>query len=187
MRVFVAATCLVLCTIVVAQNGGAQGKKKKDTDLGPAKKEDVPKYINMLTKAQDASTRAAGAEMLGKRGSIQVNDVKDAIPLLQKSATKDIDSKVRRAAVDALGEIATDPEGSVPILTEAMKDKALEVQLAAIASLGAYGPEARSALTELKNFQKTWTDKKDDKQFKNIMKLVSDTRNKILATPKKNN
>lgn len=177
MRALVAASCLLVCTILIAESGAQKGKKKEST-LGTPRREDVPKYIEQLKKSQVAKDRAIAAEMIGKRGAIQVADVKEALPLLQTSATKDVSAEVRKAAVTALGVIGTDPENSVPPLKEALKDKSEPVQLSAVSALGAFGPEARSALPELREFAKAQTDK-------NTKKMVADSINKILAKPPK--
>src|SRR5271156_5414062 len=42
------------------------------------KKEDVPKYINILKSGSSAKARADAAEKLGHRGAIRSSDVEDA-------------------------------------------------------------------------------------------------------------
>ena len=177
MRALIAASCLMVCTILVAESGAQKGKKKEESTT-PPRREDVPKYIETLKKSQVAKERATACEMIGKRGAIQVNDVKEALPLLQTAVTKDVSAEVRKAAVTALGVIGTDPENSVPPIKEALKDKNEPVQLSAVSALGAFGPEARSALPELREFQKAVTDK-------GTKKMVQDSINKILAKPPK--
>jgi HEAT repeat protein len=145
---------------------------------GGPKREDMPKYINMLKTSQVAKDRALAAEQIGKRGAIQLNDVKDAVPLLQKSTAKDIDANVRRACAEALGRLATDAENSVPALTGALKDKNLQVNLAAVSALGNFGIEARDALPALREFNKNQKDKK-------INKMVAETIGKISGKKKK--
>src|SRR5262245_55885990 len=126
---------------------------------GTPRKEDVPKYLKMLLKAQSAKDRALAADMLGKRGAVKAPDVADAIEPLQKALQKDIDASVRAAAAKALGNIGSDPEGTVPLLIEALKDKGTDVKFNSIVSLGQYGPDAKDALPALREF----LGKKDDK------------------------
>ena len=174
MRASIAIGCLIISGLIVAESNAQKGKK---TPLPAPRREDVPKYIEVLKKSQNAGDRALAAEMIGKRGAIQVSDVKEALPLLQKAATKDISSDVRKAAIIALGEIGSDAENSVPPITEALKDKSEPVQLAAVSALGAFGPDARSALKDLQAFNKAQTDK-------NTKKMVADSIKRILAKPK---
>jgi HEAT repeat protein len=144
---------------------------------GTPKREDMPKYINMLKTSQNAKDRALAAEQIGKRGAIQLNDVKDAVPLLQKSTAKDVDANVRRASAEALGRLATDAENSIPALTGALKDANLQVNLAAVTALGNFGIEARDALPALREFNKKQKDKK-------INKMVADAIGKISGKKK---
>src|SRR5579864_3935353 len=89
------------------------------------KKEDVPKYLAMLKNQSNAKDRAVGAEMLGKRGQIQVKDVKSAIEPLMAAMKDDPVADVRRSAAVALGMIGTQPKVVVPALMGALKDKAM--------------------------------------------------------------
>ncbi|MBI3410126.1 MAG: HEAT repeat domain-containing protein [Planctomycetes bacterium] len=127
---------------------------------GTPKKEDVPKYLKMLKTSQLAKERALGAEMLGKRGAINVDDVEDAIEPLKSALQKDADVKVKAAAATALGNIAPDPQNTVPILIEAVKDKNLELKMAAITALGQFGAAAKAAIEPLREIAKDKTDKK---------------------------
>jgi HEAT repeat protein len=123
------------------------------------KKEDVPKYLAML-KNSNAKDRALAAEMLGKRGQIQVKDVKNAIEPLLGVMKDDSVADVRKAAATALGSIGTQPKTVIPALVAALKDKALPVNMAAVNALAAYGSEAREAVPALREFAKTKKDKK---------------------------
>jgi len=154
-----------------AEVSGQKKDKKKTDDTPVPKKEDVPKLINQLVKGTSAKDRAFAATQLGRAGQIQINWVKGAIEPLQKSLQKDADPGVRRAAAEALGMIAPDPETTVPILIEAVKDEKLEVNLAAIEALGRYGPEAKAALPILREFLKTRV--KDKKKDANIFLTVT--------------
>ncbi len=152
--------------LMLATVSPASAQKKKKEDITPApRKEDIPKYINMLKTAKDAADRAQAADQIGRRGQILATDVKEAIEPLQNALKKDSDARVRKAAAEALGNIAPEPEKTVPILIDALKDKALEVNLAAVFALGQYGVEARSALPALREF----ANKKDDKKIKLIV------------------
>lgn len=127
---------------------------------GAPKKEDVPKYLKMLKTSQLAKERALGAEMLGKRGQINAEDVEEAIEPLKSALQKDSDVKVKAAAATALGNIAPDPEHTVPLLIEAVKDKNLELKMAAITALGQFGAAAKAAIEPLREIAKDKTDKK---------------------------
>ncbi len=128
---------------------------------GAPKKEDVPKYMKQLLTAQSAADRAKAAEMLGRRGTISVKDVEDAVEPLKKTLQKDIDAKVRAAAALALGEIHLQPEETVPILIDKLKtDTSMDVKLASATALGLYGPEAKNALQPLRDLAKKFDPKK---------------------------
>ena len=90
---------------------------------GVPKKEDVPKYLNMLKNGLNAKERALGAEMLGKRGAINAADVASAMDSLKTALQKDKDSSVRKAAAEALGSIGAEPDVVVPLLMDALKEK----------------------------------------------------------------
>jgi HEAT repeat protein len=124
------------------------------------RREDVPKYLNMLLKSTKAKERAHGAEMLGKRGAINRKDVEEAVDPLKTALQKDVDSSVRAAAARALGNIAPEPKETVPLLIDALKDKSIDVKIATMTALGQYGPEAKAAVTSLREIQKDKDDKK---------------------------
>jgi HEAT repeat protein len=156
-----------LIVTVSAQNAAAGG-------LGVPRKEDMPKYLKMLQSSAKPKDRAFAAEQIGKRGQIQVNDVKNAIEPLMAAVKKDKAPEVRSAAALALGNIATEPNTVVPVLEAALKDKTVSVNLAAVNALGAYGPQARSAVPALRKFAQEKKDKK-------IMRLVNQTIKQINA------
>jgi HEAT repeat protein len=136
---------------------------------GTPKKEDIPKYLKMLTNSTSARDRAFAAEQIGKRGQIQVRDVKDAIEPLLSIMKSDQSADVRRAAVAALGNIGTQAKTVVPALTAALKDKALAVNLAAVSALGQYGVQAREAVPALRQFAKS---RAKDKQIMRTVNLT---------------
>ena len=144
------------------------GLPSANAQVGAPKKEDVPKYLAMLKNQSNAKDRAWAAEMLGKRGQIQVKDVKNAIDPLLSAMKNDGVADVRRAAALALGTIGTQPKTVIPALVEALKDKAMPVNMAAVTSLGAFGPEAREAIPALREFAKT----KKDKQIMRAVNLA---------------
>jgi HEAT repeat protein len=153
-RLVFACVCCIPAFFLATDAGGQ--KKKPPDDLPPPKKEDVPKLISTLKKSTNAKDRGTAADQLGRLGQIQFNYVKDAIEPLMKALQKDDDAGVRRAAAEALGKIAPDPpETTVAALIAAIKDKNLEVNLAAITALGRFGPEASSAVPAIREFSKS--------------------------------
>jgi hypothetical protein len=126
---------------------------------GRPKKEDVPKYLDMLVNSKSAKDRAVAAEMLGSRGEIKASDVAGAIEPLKNSLQKDSDFNVRRAAAEALGSIGADAPGIVPLLIDSLKEKNTLVKQGAIRALGRYGAEARDAVPSLRDIAKDKTDK----------------------------
>ncbi len=59
------------------------------------RREDVPKYLKMLQAGGKGKDRALAAEMLGKRGMVNYNDVKDAIEPLKTALREDTEAAVR--------------------------------------------------------------------------------------------
>lgn len=148
--------------------------------VGVPKKEDVPKYLKMLQTSQSATDRAKAAEMLGKRGGINANDVEDAIEPLQKLLQKDVDAGVRAAAAKALGNIHPEAKDTVPLLIERLtKDSSMNVKMAAVVSLGQYGPDAADAAKPLRELA-TKFDAKKSKEGQTIMAAL-----KSIGGPKK--
>jgi HEAT repeat protein len=118
---------------------------------GTPRKEDIPKYLKQLRTSTKAKERAEAAEMIGKRGALSIAGLEDAIEPLKKSAEKDIDESVRKAATLALGKIGADPENTVPVLINVLKnDKSDPVKMAAVDSLSLFGPKAKDALPALR-------------------------------------
>ena len=149
MKKLSAAGITLLGLITLAHGGG-----------GTPKKEDVPKYLKMLTTSTSAKDRAIGAEMLGKRGAVKASDVADAIDPLKTALKSDKDLAVRRAAAEALGSIGAEPENVVPLLIEALKEKDFSMKMGAISALSMYGSKATDALPALREIAKEKTDKK---------------------------
>jgi HEAT repeat protein len=145
----------------------ADAKKKKEDSTPLPKKEDVPKFLKALTKSTSAPERANAATQIGRLGQVQAMYVKECIEPLAEALKKDTDAGVRRASAQALGMIApSPPEKYVPLLADALMDKNLEVNLAAVTALGRYGPEAKSALPAIREFSNA---KGNDKKLKQII------------------
>lgn len=168
MKYYHAAGTLCLLTMCLTLEGG-----------GTVKKEDVPKYLKMLQTSKNAKDRAKAAEMIGKRGAINVNDVKDALDPLKTTVRKDIDAAVRKEAATALAAIGTNKEETIPLLAEVVsKDKSLEVKLAAVQALATFGQDAQSALPAIRELAKS---QKDNKKTTAIIREAT----KAIAAKKK--
>jgi HEAT repeat protein len=144
--------------------------------VGIPKKEDVPKYLNQLLKSNVGADRAKAAEMLGKRGGINADDVEEAVEPLRKALQKDIDAKVRAAAARALGDIHTQPEDTVPILIDRLRtDDKMDVKLAIVVALGQYGPDAKDAVKPLQDLAKKFDAKKskEGQTIQNSIQLIT--------------
>lgn len=132
---------IFLCSVSLVLAGG----------FGVPKKEDVPKYLKQLKSSPSAADRAKAAEMLGRRGRVNANDVDAAIDPLKKALQKDKDAKVRAAAARALGDIHPEDSGTVPALIDRLKnDEIMDVKMATVVALGQFGAEARDALPSLR-------------------------------------
>src|SRR5688572_29316722 len=145
------------------------------------KREDVPKYLKQLQTSQKAEERAKAAEMLGKRGGINVDDVQSAIEPLKKTLQKDIDAKVRAAAARALGDIHPDGEKTVPLLIDRLKnDTSMDVKIASVVALGQYGGAAKAALPDLRELLKKFDPKKSKEgpTIQNSIQLISMSKKK---------
>lgn len=155
MRTVIAGS-LLLVSVALVIAGGASTPRK----------EDMPKYIKTITTASaSAAAKREAAEMIGKRGQINLLDVQTAIDPLRKLAKEDKDEGVRKAVVTALGAIGPEPETTVPVLIDVLKnDKSQQVKFATVAALGRYGPKASSALPGIRDFAKD-LDKKQKQQF----------------------
>ncbi len=124
------------------------------------KKADVPKYLQQLKSSTNGADRATAATMLGKRGSINSKDVEEAIEPLKTALQKDKEAKVRAAAARALGNILPEPEGTVALLLDRLKnDEVMDVKMATVVALGQYGAEAKEALPTLKDMAKKYDTK----------------------------
>lgn len=136
-------------------------------------REAMPKYIAILKNSANGKDRAEAADMIARRGKVNIKDVADAVEPLKKMAEKDTDLKARTAAIVALGSIAPDPAGTVPILTKALKEKNYDLRMAAVNSLANYGSEAKEALPALRELAKELNDKKNAKIITAAMQQIS--------------
>jgi HEAT repeat protein len=162
---------IALCSVSLVLAGGG---------ITP-KKEDVPKYLNQLQTSSVPSERARAAEMIGRRGSINLEDVESAIEPLKKTLQGDSDVKVKIAAAKALGAIR--PNDTVPFLIERLNSETMmPVKLATVETLAQYGPDAKEALEPLREFGKKF-DSKKSKEGQLIMAAIQ----AINGTKKKKN
>ena len=151
--------------------------------VGIPKKEDVPKYMKQLSSPTPAD-RARAAEMLGKRGGINSNDVEGAVDPLRNLLEKDSDAKVRSAAARALGDIHLDPEGVVPVLIDRLKnDSKDDVKMSIVVALGQYGPDAKESLPRLREMMAKFDTKAAKKSanaqtIQNSIQLISMVKKK---------
>jgi HEAT repeat protein len=149
--------------------------------IGIPRKEDVPKYLKQLQTSTSGAERAKAAEMLGKRGSINANDVDEAIEPLKAALQKDKDAKVRAAAARALGNIHPEAEATVPLLVDRLKnDEIMDVKLATVVALGQFGAEAKEALSPLRELASKF-DAKKSKEGQTIaatIKLITGAKKK---------
>lgn len=170
-RYVFAGLAMGVALLLLGEELSAQKGKKED--LPPPRKEDVPKYMAILQKSQVAKDRAMAAEMLGEVGKINLNHVKEAVIPLVTSMKKDIDSSVRIAAAESLGNLATQPDKVLPALKEMLADKNTDVALAAARAFAGYGPEAKPYLKDLQVLKKKLNDKKFDQIINDITKRIN--------------
>jgi hypothetical protein len=114
------------------------------------RKKDVSKYIKQLQTAGNAKARADAADWLGHRGEIKKADVVDAIEPLVTALKTDRAANVRKSAASAIAAIGPEPQTAVPALIEALKDKSIDVQIAAANALGTFGRDAAEAMSVLR-------------------------------------
>jgi HEAT repeat protein len=139
---------------------------------------DVGKAIGTLKNSKVAKDRVRAADDIGRTGALRAKDVENAVEPLQDALKNDKDSEVRSAAAKALGNIAPDPEKTVPLLTEALSDKAMSVKFSAITALGQFGPKASSAVTKLRELASEKKDKKLSQAASAAIKQISGKKKK---------
>ncbi len=152
--------------------------------VGIPKREDVPKYLTQLQSSNSGAVRAKAADMLGRRGGINANDVESAIEPLKTALQKDADAKVRAASARALGNIHPEPESTVPVLISRLKaDDVFDVKMAIVVALGQFAGEARDALPPLREMAAKYDTKaakksKDAQTIQNTIKSISGAKKK---------
>jgi HEAT repeat protein len=115
--------------------------------IGPAARPAVPSLVRLLAKP-DAETQYAAVYAVGRIGPAAI----EAKPLLEKGLSSG-DELIRTACVWALARI--DPQcptvaQGLPVLIENLRNTSPVLRIEAAASLRCLGPQARSALPDLK-------------------------------------
>jgi HEAT repeat protein len=134
--------------------------------IGPDAKSAVPALSKALKDDQKQVAEAA-AEALGK---IRVSAVR---PLADAVKDKGNETAVRRKAIEALGGMGAEAKSAVPVLTDALKDR--DIQVDAATALGDIGPDAKSAVQALTEVTKL----KGGKKNKAFKKAAADALQKI--------
>jgi hypothetical protein len=121
--------------------------------LGPEARFAVPGLIKLLDGDPPSISKRAIATVLGQMGP----RAKDAIAALVRITT-DPDVLVQERALSALGDIASEPELSVPALIRGLTDESASAFVVKAASLGlkAFGPNAKAAAPALIDALKRW-------------------------------
>jgi len=149
--------------------------------VGGPKKEDVPKYLRQLQSSSIAAERVKAADMLGKRGGINANDVEDAVEPLKTMMKKDTNADARAAAVRAIGNIHPEATDTVPLLIDRLKnDNSMVVKMATVVSLGQYGADAKEAVPPLRELATKFDAKKskDGQTIQATLKLITGSKKK---------
>jgi HEAT repeat protein len=149
-----------------------------DSTAADPKKEDVPKLLKNL-KSRDAKVRIAAAKDLGMIGAIRAADAQEAVPVLFDLLKKERNAEVRKAYLDALGQMDPEPKEAVPAFKDALSDRSPVVRIAAAGALGRLGKDAEEAIPDLEKLQK-------DKD-KNVIRAASMALRSIRDQKKKNN
>ena len=102
-------------------------------DMGPAAKDAVPDLVVFLQTADP--------------GTGQILDLEYDIEIVRSWGVID-------KCVEALGTIGPDASEAVPILTEFLSTRRVELQRVAVTALGKIGGDASSALPTLKDLEK---------------------------------
>jgi HEAT repeat protein len=111
---------------------------------GAGDPEDVPALVKAL-QHEEARIRLEAAEDLGLIGP----QAADAVEALLKLARQDADPLVRIEAARAIARIDPKNETALPILVEALKDRAGKVRKKAAELIGHLGSAARAAVPDL--------------------------------------
>jgi HEAT repeat protein len=108
--------------------------------IGPDAKSAVP-ALGKALKDDKKQVAEAAAEALGKIRIAATGPLADAVK------DKGNESAVRRKAVEALGVMGPAAKSAVSVLTDALKDR--EIQVDAATALGEIGPDAKPAIPAL--------------------------------------
>lgn len=111
--------------------------------IGRAAKDAVPALTRLANKDADPLVRIRAAEAL-----LRIEPQAKFVQVLIE-AMGDSQPKVRRAAVESLGNSGEHAVAAVPKLIDALKDADADVRWAAVLALGRIGPQARAAVTGL--------------------------------------
>lgn len=110
----------ILTTLIDARNEYTQrGALYALGRMGAAALPAVDDVVRCLQSQAAVDTREEAAKALGKIGRPAAAS---AVPALTKVAEGDKWPKVRRAAIEALGEMRTDAKSAIPVLRAALKD-----------------------------------------------------------------
>jgi HEAT repeat protein len=104
----------------------------------------VPALIEIADQDISPSSQTAAIQSLGYVGP----PAKQAVPSLLLLATN-AHWELRSAAVRALGRIHVEPNRVLPVLTNALHDTNVSVQLYAVGALRDFGPNAKLAVPAL--------------------------------------
>lgn len=116
----------------------------------------VPELVKIYEQAANDGSRSATErrtaviESLRRIGSA----AKDAVPMLIALPLRDTNVYFRATAVDALGEIHSNPEASVPALIQCFDDPDKRLRSTVAHALGQFGADAKAAVPHLKTLLK---------------------------------
>jgi hypothetical protein len=112
--------------------------------LGPRASNAVPELVRIVKADASHTSRMYAIDALGAIGPAAEPAISDLMPI-----TTNGNSDHSYAVAYALGRIHAQPERVVPFLKGLLLDKNLGVQIGAAEALGRFGPEAKSAVSNL--------------------------------------
>jgi HEAT repeat protein len=144
---------MVLClgVVVLGTSFTMVGLENLSAQLPDRRK--VPEWIRTLEDPKaSAAAKIEAAKDLGRLGMVRANDSKPGIPALLKLAENDKDKGVRRAALEALGQIALEADKVVPVLRKILVDdkEDYSIRAGAATGLGYMGADARDVIGDLR-------------------------------------
>jgi HEAT repeat protein len=101
--------------------------------------------LEQITQHAEPEVREVASYALGQIGT----PAQSSIPTLTKTLQGDMDSKVRRAAAEALSHVETLPGPALKALSDATRDSNNEVKRAVIFTLAEFGVDAAPAVPDL--------------------------------------